>query len=48
MLAAEGAEFVHFNSVGVILLVLARVIVSLLAFRANHRDLDSHLTAPPN
>jgi hypothetical protein len=42
MLAAEFAVLVHFKSVGVILLVLGRVVVSLLAFAARQCDLDSH------
>ena len=41
MLSAETAILVHFQSVGVILLVLLGVVVSLLAFTANHSDFDS-------
>jgi len=43
MLTAETAELFHFKSVGVILLVLDRVVVSLLAFAASECDLYSHI-----
>ena len=42
MLLAETAILVHLKSVGVILLVLVGIVVSLLAFAANHCDFDSH------
>ena len=41
MFAAETAEFVHLKSVGVILLVFLRFIVSLLALCAHESNLDS-------
>ena len=41
VLAAEFAVLVHFKSVGVILLVFLRFIVSLLAFCANESNFDS-------
>ena len=47
MLSAEPAILLHFQSVGVVLLVLHRVVVSLLALVASERDLDSHCSAPP-
>ena len=40
--AAEAAVLVHFKSVRITLLVFLSVIVSLLAFRAGERNLDSH------
>jgi hypothetical protein len=42
MLAAEFAVLVHFKSVGVVLLVLHRIVVSLLALAARQCDLNSH------
>ena len=43
MLFAELAVLVHFQSVGIVLLVLHRVVISLFALRASQRNLDSHL-----
>jgi hypothetical protein len=43
MFAAEFAVFHHFDSVGVILLVLLGNIVSLLAFCASQSDFNSHI-----
>jgi len=43
MLPAETTVFCHLKSVGIILLVLHRVIISLLAFAAGKCDSDSHL-----
>ena len=40
--AAETAVFVDLKSVRIVLLVFFSVIVSLLAFRAGERNLDSH------
>ena len=42
MLAAETAVFVHLETVGIILLVLLRLVVSLLALTARQCDLNSH------
>ena len=47
VLLAESAILLHFETVRVVLLVLHRVVVSLLAFVASERDLDSHCSAPP-
>ena len=47
VLSAEPAILLHFKTVGVVLLVFHRVVVSLLAFVASERDLDSHCSAPP-
>ena len=44
---AESAILIHLQPVGVVLLVFHRVVVSLLAFVASERDLDSHCSAPP-
>ena len=41
MLMTERAVLVHLKPVGIVSLVLFRVIVSLLAFAARERDLDS-------
>ena len=43
VLAAEAAVLVHFQSVGIVLLVLHGVVVALLAFGTSQSDLDSHL-----
>ena len=42
MLAAEAAVLVHFQSVGVVLLVLHGVVVALLALGAGQGNFDSH------
>jgi hypothetical protein len=47
MLLAELAVLVHFQSVGVVLLVLHCVVISLFALSASQRNLDSHFAAPP-
>jgi hypothetical protein len=51
VLAAEFAVLVHFKSVGVILLVFLRFIVSLFALCAYESNFDSciisHFSAPP-
>jgi len=45
MLAAEAAVLVHFQSVGIVLLVFLCVVVSLLALTANQSNLDSCFTS---
>ena len=47
MLSAEPAILLHFQTVGIILLVLHGVVVSLLALVAAKGDLYSHCSAPP-
>ena len=47
MLLAETAILVHLKTIGIILLVLHRVVVSLLALRAGERYSNAHLAAPP-
>ena len=47
VLTAEFAEFLEFESVGVVFLVLDRIVVSLFALTANQRNLGSHFSAPP-
>ena len=47
MLSAEPAILLHFQTVGVVLLVFHGVVVSLLAFVASECNLDSHCSAPP-
>ena len=51
VLSAESAVLLHFETVGVILLVLHGVVVSLLALRASQSDLNAHngtsLNLPP-
>ena len=42
--SAELAVFVHLESVGVVLFVLHGVVISLLAFRAGQRNLNSHFS----
>ena len=42
VLPAETAVLVHFQTVGIVLLVLVCVIVSLLALSAGERDLNAH------
>ena len=42
VLPAETAVLVHFQTVGIVLLVLVCVIISLLALRAGERDLNAH------
>jgi len=42
MLAAEAAILVHFETIGIILLVLLRLVVSLLALAARQCDFYSH------
>ena len=43
MLSAEAAILVHFKTIRIVLLVLERVVVALLAFRAGQSDLCTHL-----
>ena len=40
--AAETTILLHFQPVGIVLLVFHLVVVALLAFRASQGDLDSH------
>ena len=47
VLAAETAILVHFETIGIVLFVLFRIVVTLFAFTASESDLDSHLSAPP-
>jgi hypothetical protein len=47
MLAAERAVLVHFKSVGIVLLVFHRIVISLLALAAGKGDSFSH-GIPPN
>ena len=51
VLSAESAVLLHFETVGVILLVLHGVVVSLLALRASQSDFNAHngtsLKLPP-
>jgi hypothetical protein len=47
VLAAETAVLVELKTIGVVLLVLERVVVSLLAFGAGQSDLNAHDYAPP-
>ena len=51
MLSAESAVLLHFETVGVILLVLHGIVVSLLALRASQSDFNAHngtsLKLPP-
>ena len=42
MLAAETAILVHLKTIGIVLFVLDRVIVSLLALLADKCDFNSH------
>ena len=42
VLTAEPAILVHFQPVGIVLLVFHGVVVALLAFRAGQGDFDSH------
>ena len=44
MLLAETAILAHFQSVGIVFLVLHRVVVSLLALVASQSNLHAHLT----
>ena len=46
MLSAELAIFAEFNTIGVVLFVLHRVVIPLLAFRTGKRDSYSHLSCP--
>jgi len=43
VLTAEAAVLVHFKSVGIVLLVFLRVVVSLLTLTACESDLYSHI-----
>ena len=43
LLLAESAVLFQFDTVGVVFLVLHGVVVSLLAFVASERDLNSHV-----
>ena len=47
VLAAETAILVHLETIGIVLLVLLRIVVTLFAFAASESDLNSHLSAPP-
>jgi hypothetical protein len=51
VLSAESAVLLHFETVGVVLLVLHGVVVSLLALRASQSDFNAHngtsLKLPP-
>jgi hypothetical protein len=42
VLAAETAVLVELQTIGVVLLVLERVVISLLAFGAGQSDLNAH------
>ncbi len=42
VLLAESAILVHFKPVGIVFLVLHRVVVALLAFRASQCDFNPH------
>ena len=42
VLSAESAVLLHFETVGVVLLVLHGVVVSLLALRASQSDFNAH------
>ena len=42
VLTAEPAILVHFQPVGIVLLVFHSVVVALLAFRAGEGNFDSH------
>lgn len=42
VLAAETAILIHFESVGIVLFVFLRIVVTLLAFAASESDLYSH------
>jgi hypothetical protein len=39
---AEFAIFIHFETIGIILLILDRIVIPLLAFGAGYRNLHSH------
>ena len=41
--AAEGAIFIHFESVRIVFLIFDSVVIPLLAFRTYHRYFNSHL-----
>jgi hypothetical protein len=47
VLAAETAVLVELKTIGVVLLVLERIVISLLAFGAGQGDLYAHYDAPP-
>ena len=47
MLLAETAILVHLKTIGIILLVFHRVVVSLLALCAGERYSNAHIAAPP-
>ena len=42
VLLAEAAILVHLETIGVVLLILLRIVVSLLTFAACQCDLNSH------
>ena len=44
--SAKLAIFAEFNTIGVVLFVLHRVVIPLLAFRTGKRDSYSHLSCP--
>jgi hypothetical protein len=43
VLAAEAAVFVHFKTLGCVLLVFYGVVIALLAFVASQSNFNSHL-----
>ena len=43
VLAAEAAKLLQLDSIGIVLFVFLRVIISLLAFAAHQSDLDSNV-----
>ena len=47
VLLAELAVFLHLNTIRIVFLVLHRIVVSLLAFRAGQGNLYSHVEFPP-
>jgi hypothetical protein len=42
VLPAEFAIFIHFETIGIIFLILDRIVIALLAFGAGYRNLHSH------
>ena len=47
VLAAETAVLVELKTIGIVLFVLERIVISLLAFGAGQSDLNAHYDAPP-
>ena len=47
MLSAKTTILVHFQTIGIVFLVLPRIIIALFAFGASERNLNAHIVSLP-